>query len=214
MKKRILLALLLGALLSFPEVQGQSMERIGEEKRAETIRPMGEAVDPTDPPDGVYHARFAPEDLIDGILSFHLYVQDRYEDADIQGLSVGDSIVIRGETVPVQTLERSEQLISINGGLQKAGGYELYPYEEEGCWKVVTENDHHTYTEQGEPFLPFADEITFRDARMLYQPATVITGAEAVIEAIETSFQSFTELDTSLTVEEGAIVRIDSWYIP
>ena len=236
MKKRILLTLLLCSMLTFTQAQGQSSEDPGGkaggsgtqathideetsqvsvvEGSGKTIRPMGEAVDPTAPPDGVYHASFAPGDMVDGILAFHLYVQDCYDEADIRGLTVGDSIIISGKTIPVESVEQTDSLIAISGGLYKSGGYDLCPFEAEGCWKVVGENDHNTYADQGEAILPFANEIIFRDARWLYQPASEYIGASDVIDAISESPWRFTELNTVVTIEDGVITKIESWYIP
>ena len=177
------------------------------------VVPMGDGIDPEALADGIYPAAFAPADLADGVLRLTLYTRDCYDIVDIAELSIGDTITIAGEELEITSLERGNGIM-INGGLTE-GGYDLWPFDEDNCWRVVQEDDHATYTERCEALLPLADGVIFTDSWDIEKDALTVSGAQEVAEAIaQTDMDTFFCLNTTIRVEAGEIVEIDRVFIP
>ena len=114
----------------------------------------------------------------------------------------------------VETLERDDGDLLINGGLDN-DGLTLRAFDEDNCWKVVMEDDYSTYTERGDSALPLADSVTFTDGWDIEKEPVTVTGAEAVAEAIAgTEMDAFIPQNTTVRVEGGKIVEIVRAYMP
>ena len=178
-----------------------------------TIEPMPYDIDLSAPEDGMYPALFGPADLANGALTFRIFTEDCYDIVDINLLDVGDTIVIDGEDVVVQSLDYADDLF-INGGLDE-DGWVLRAYDEDNCWKVAMEDDYSTYTDQGETTLPLDDAVTFTDGWDIEKDPVTVSGAEAVAEAIAGSEnESFDPYSTTVTVSDGKVVEIYREYTP
>lgn len=177
------------------------------------IAPMPVDVDLEALQDGIYPAAFELDALKDGALTVTIYTVDCYDIVDISMLKEGDSIVIGGLTVEVESLNR-ENGLEINGGLLE-GGYDLMPFEEDNCWRVVELDDYPTWTEHGEATLPLDEAVTFTDAWNLEVDPVTYSGAEEVAKAIAgTDFEYFDQLNTTIRVENGKIVEISRIFTP
>ena len=199
--------------------EGRAFELAAAEETDED-EPTGKVIAPMSPDydldalaDGIYPAAFEPSALADGALSFSVYSEDVYDIVDISQIAPGDTFIAGGLDFVVESVERGEDLL-INGGLYN-GGITLWSYDEDNCWKVVMEDDYHTYTDHGETVLPLDDEVTFTDGWEIGKDPVTTTGAEAVAAAITgTDMDYFSPLNTTVRVEDGKIVEIIRVYIP
>ena len=179
-----------------------------------TVKPMAEEINLAAPADGIYGVAFEPADLADGALKFTVYTEDIYDIVDISTLEVGDTIYIGGEACAVESLSREGEPLLINGGADE-GGFTLFPYDEDNCWKVVQDDDYATWTAVGETTLPLAGDATFTDGWDIDKEPVTVSGAEAVAEAINgTEMDAFVCLNTTVRVEGGRIVEIVRSYMP
>jgi len=196
-------------------------EATEEESSEEELQVTGRTVEPMVPEydlealaDGVYPVYFDPANLADGTLSLTVYSQDVFDIVDISTLEVGDSLVVNGIPFVVETLERDDGDLLINGGLDN-GGLTLRAFDEDNCWKAVMEDDQNTYTERGDATLPLADDVTFTDGWDIEKDPVTVSGAEAVADAITgTDMNYFSSLNTTVRVEGGKIVEIVRAYMP
>ena len=181
-----------------------------------TVEPNPWQIDLKNPEDGIYPAAFKPTDLKDGALTFDLSTEDTYDIVDIGTLQVGDWIVVDGRYIQIATLEKEETaFININGGSQSPEGVVLCAYEEDNCFKVLGDDDYHTYTTHGSVTLPLSDAVTFSDTWNIDADPVSREGLEAVTKAIaETDNDSFNEYNATVRVEGGKIVEINRYYTP
>ena len=199
-----------------PEEETTEDETAEDETQAtgRTVEPMIPEYDFDALADGTYPVYFEPAALKDGTLSFTVYSQDVFDIVDISTLEVGDSLVVNGIPFVVETLERDDGDLLINGGLDN-GGLTLRAFDEDNCWKVVMEDDYSTYTERGDAALPLADSVTFTDGWDIEKDPVTVSGAEAVADAITgTDMNYFSPLNTTARVEDGQIVEIVRVYMP
>ena len=182
-----------------------------EETTGNMVEPADPGYDLTALGDGEYPVAFEPEALADGELSFYVYSEDIYDIVDISEMAEGDIFWLGGLDFEVESLEREDGLLLINGGTDE-GGFTLRAYDEDNCWRVVMDDDYHTYTNRGETALPLDENVTFTDG--WDGGETTATGAEAVAEAIaSTEMDYFSPLNTTVRVENGKIVEITRVYL-
>ncbi len=178
------------------------------------IKPMAPEIDLAAPADGIYGVVFKPADLSDGALKFTVYTEDCYDIIDINTLEPGDTIYFGGLDFVIDTVEQSDGLLLINGGMDE-GGFDLRSFDEDNCWKVVMEDDYATWTAFGETVVPLDDAVTFTDGWDIEKEPVTFSGAEAVAEAINgTDMDYFAYINTTLRIENGKIVEIVRSYIP
>ena len=203
---------------AFALVTAEATEEESSEKELQvtgrTVEPMVPEYDLDALADGVYPVYFDPANLADGTLSLTVYSQDVFDIVDISTLEAGDSLVVNGIPFVIETLERDDGDLLINGGLDN-GGLTLRAFDEDNCWKAVMEDDQNTYTERGDATLPLADDVTFTDGWDIEKDPVTVSGAEAVADAITgTDMNYFSPLNTTVRVEGGKIVEIVRAYMP
>ncbi len=177
------------------------------------VEPIYTAIDLVEPEDGIYTVAFEPANLHDGVLGLSILTEDCYDILDIATLDVGDVIMIGGLDYMVESLERGDSLL-INGGLDN-GGWTLWSYDEDNCWKVAIENDYPTWTGRGVTDLVLSDEVTFTDGWDIEKDPVTVTGEQAVAKAIaETGMDYFGPENTTIRTEGGKIVEINRYYMP
>ena len=202
------------------EPAGTEDEEEPEEDASEEDEPTGKIITPNNPEidifalaDGIYPVAFEPSDLADGALTFTVYWEATFDIVEISQLAPGDTLYTGEAVVDVETVEREDDLL-INGGLDN-GGVTLRAYDEDNVWKVVLEDDEHTYTDWGATTLPISEDVTFTDSWDIEKDPVTATGAEAVAAAIVgTDMDSFIPLNTTVRVEDGQIVEIVRVFIP
>lgn len=140
-------------------------------------------------------------------LDVTVYTYDLYDMVDIAGLKEGDTIVIRGEEVTVESLETLESgMILINGGMEN-GGYDLYN-DESGVYFEHGFDDAKAYNPIGEATIRVSVDFEFTDAydtekgEVTYYPGDFLTADAGIV-------YDFTPYNTSIVVEEGQIIHMN-----
>lgn len=185
-----------------------------DETTGKIITPNNPEIDIEALADGIYPVAFEFDGLADGDLTFTVYWEDSFDTVEINELAAGDTLYVNDTIVEVETVEKDDDDLLINGGLDN-GGVTLRAYDEDNVWKAVLEDDTHTYFNWGETSLPLADDVTFTDGWDIEKEPVTVTGAEAVAEAIAgTEMDAFIPQNTTVRVEDGKIVEIIREYMP
>ena len=115
-------------------------------------------------------------------LDVTVYTYDLYDMVDIANLKVGDTIVIQGKDVMVESLETLESgLLFINGGMDN-GGYDLW------------HNDSGVYFEHG-----------YNDAKSYYSIGEATFRVSADFEFVDSVFKSFRDSRKKIKSISGTI---------
>jgi hypothetical protein len=184
-----------------------------------TVSPLARNVDVNRLADGAWPVAFDPGDVFAGksgisLNAVHIFTQDQYDAAEIDALKVGDSIVVEGATIEVQSVER-DGAVTINGGLDGDNGVVLWLDEDTGAYRVAGYDDLATYTEQGVTTLMLDESATYTDASDPKKIPFIIRGKD-IVGAITKSGDNpdFNEYNTTVTVEKGKVVAISHIYTP
>lgn len=184
---------------------------------ARTVAPMQEPVDLANLADGIYPVAFNPGDVLSGasgiyMNAVHVYTEDWYDIVDIDALKAGDSIVVDGETLLVESVEDDGAVI-INGGFE-AGGATLVGEEDGNGYRFCGYDDIATYTERGVTTLVVDPSATYTDSSDI-EKAPVTVAYDGIVEAIQTSENdSFVPYNTTVRVEAGKVVEINRVFMP
>ena len=188
------------------------------EPAAKTVAPMAADIDVNNLPDGIYPVSFDRGDVLSGasgiyMNAVHIYNQDWYDIVDISRLAVGDTIVVEGREVPVQSVGQGEYGIVINGD-QEENSLLLVNEEGSNGWTVRGLDDMATYTELGVTTLVVDPAATFTDGWDIEkEPATVAyDGIVAAMQASESD--AFIPYNTTVRIEGGKVVEIIREYMP
>ncbi|MBP3592992.1 MAG: hypothetical protein J6J44_00545 [Lachnospiraceae bacterium] len=145
-------------------------------------------------------------------LKVKVYTYDLYDMVDIALLKEGDTIILRGEEVLVNSLVRTEHgSVQINGGLD-VGGYELITNENTVYFETGY-SDVKAYYELGEATLPVSESFTFTDKMDLdkgtvtYYPGDFLADEAGI-------FYSFTPDNTSIVIQDGQVISMERIYTP
>ena len=141
-------------------------------------------------------------------LDVTVYTYDVYDMVDIANLKEGDTIVIRGEEVLVESLETLESgLMFINGGMEN-GGYDFY-HNESGVYFEHGFDDAKSYYPLGEATIRVSVDFVGTDAsgEVIYYPGSFLTSIDEVV-------YDFTPYNTSIVVEDGQIIHMTHIELP
>ena len=159
MKFRVLISLLLCILLAGCTNGKSQPEPAPETAQPETtaaaavIRPLPdttmEAIDNAIVPISMGQGDFYQDESGNIFLHFQVYSYDQFDMVDISCLKAGDTILLSGEEIPVNTVECNDYgTVLINGGLD-AGGFDLVT-DEDGVYYEMGYSDHKNWYEVGE----------------------------------------------------------------
>lgn len=169
--------------------------------------------------DGVYHAGFDRGDiarLASGIYmpAVHIFTVDTYDADAIDGLAAGDTVVVDGQAIAVNTAENRDGLMVVNGGMDAEDGCEFTPTEDGDAYRVLLYDDYATYTERGVAALVVDPNARFIDGWDIEKdPITV--EYDGIVEAIQSSENdTFSPYNTTVTIENGRIIEINRVYVP
>lgn len=141
-----------------------------------------------------------------------LFERELFDLVDISRLRPGDSIVLAGVSVPINSLERDAAgSLIINGGLDM-GGNELRT-DENGVFYEVGYNDALNYIALGELSLPVSDSFLFTDASDLDAEPAAYTAA-GLMSAAGEIMPWFVPSNTKVRIENGEVVSMERRYIP
>ena len=145
-------------------------------------------------------------------LDVTVYTYDLYDMVDIANLKEGDTIVIQGHEVAVETVETLESgLVFINGGMEN-GGYDLW-HNDSGVYFEHGYNDAKSYYALGEATIRVSTEFEFVDSSDLdkgevtYYPGDFLTDNAGIL-------YNFVPNNTSIVVEGGQIIQMTRIYTP
>ena len=111
------------------------------------------------------------------VLRMQVHSYDKFDMVDIAALKVGDTIVISGEKIAVNFVERKDNgSVLINGGLEE-GGFDLAT-DDSGIYVVHGYSDMKSWNLLGEVEYPVSDVFVFTDSADLNRgrlPAPLLT---------------------------------------
>ena len=211
-----------GAKEEAAEVPEQAVEAVEEEKEEVTeeaakISPLPTTIDMNALDNCTLAVSFEEGDAyVDDTgamqLDVTVYTYDLYDMVDIANLKEGDTIVIQGNEVAVETVETLESgLVFINGGMEN-GGYDLW-HGDSGVYFEHGYNDAKSYYPLGEATIRVSTEFEFVDSSDLdkgevtYYPGDFLTDDAGIL-------YHFVPNNTSIVVEGGQIIQMTRIYTP
>lgn len=145
-------------------------------------------------------------------MNFTVYDYELYDMVDIAALKEGDSIVLRGETVQVSSIERSENgSVIINGGLD-VGGHQLST-DNSGVFYETGYNDAKSWYAVGEASFKVSPDFVFTDGSDLDNPPATYYAGDFLTEG-SGIFYHFVPSNTKIVIEGGEIITMERVYIP
>lgn len=185
------------------------------ETQAQRVEPLpATAFDTEKPADGTYAASFSSADVIDNAgrleLHFTAYEYALYDAAQISKLAAGDTLVVDGEDMTVESVEQSNGGVSVNGGLEN-DGVDLAPGEG-GTYYISQMDDAKDYQSVGEATLPVNEEFVLTDDSDPSNPGQTLLAGD--LFSLEDDAQGFTPNNTTLTVKDGYVVAAHRVYVP
>lgn len=137
---------------------------------------------------------------------------DIYDMKHIANLEVGNTILINGEEVVIETLDQDEiGAVLINGGIDD-GGFTLAT-DEDTVYYVFDYNDAKVYHELGEITLQVADEFVFHDESNLENPEITFVAEDFLKEGLEFDFY-FVPNNATIRIENGKVVEMTRIFTP
>jgi len=182
-----------------------------------TVAPMASEIDVNNLEDGEYPVSFNRGDVMKGasgiyMNAVHIFTEDWYDIVDIENLKAGDSIVVNGETVKIDSIEIDDG-VAINGGSLK-GGIDLGTQEDTNGYRYYGDDDISAYTEQGVTTLVVDSSATYTDASDI-DAEPVKADYDGMVEAMQSSENEFfTQYNTTVRIEAGKVVEIKRVYEP
>ena len=185
----------------------------GSEPAAKTVAPQTAQVNVNALADGIYPVSFNPGDVLSGasgvfMNAVHIYSEDTYDLVDIGTLAAGDTVVVNGEEIPVNTVENSDGIVTVNGEVT------FVPLgEDSNGYRVALAGDFATYTELGTTTLMLDPSAVLVESWDIgSDPVTV--GYEDIAKALTESENTyFNQYNTSVCVENGRVVEISRVYV-
>ena len=139
-------------------------------------------------------------------LDVTVYTYDLYDMVAIANLKAGDTIVIQGNDVVIESLETLQSgLLLINGGMEN-GGYDLW-HEGTGVYFEHGYNDAKAYYPIGKATIPvsadfeFVDSSDLNNGEVTYYPGDFLM-EEAVFE------YNFTPDNTTIVIENNQVIHM------
>ena len=146
------------------------------------------------------------------ILRMQVYSYEKFDMVDIAALKAGDTIVVSGKKIAVNSVERKDNgFVLINGGLEE-GGFDLAT-DDSGIYFVHGYSDMKTWNLLGEVEYPVSDEFVFTDAADLDR-GEVIYDSTDLIESVPASEFGYQPQNTTVRIENGQIVAMNRIYTP
>lgn len=146
------------------------------------------------------------------VMDVTVYSYELYDMVDIAELAAGDVLMRQGEEVKVSSVERLDSgLVRINGG-EEQGGFDLTSGDSTVYYEVGMD-DAKAYYALGKVTLPVSDEFVYHDASnpdgeaIEYYPGDFLTEDAGIV-------YNFTPNNTSIVIENGEIIHMNTIYMP
>ena len=185
----------------------------GEE--ALNVKPLPSSLDVSNLQDATVSASFDASGIhkdADGTtLDITVYDYETIDMVDMSQLKTGDTIVIDGNEVVVDSVDRSDTgMISINGGLEE-GGYDFWT-DEDGVYYVTGLDDTKDFKSLGTVTLPVSENCVCTDDSDLDNAGKQFTLDD--VESLTESGYGFIANNTTVTVAGGEITEIHRSFMP
>ena len=145
-------------------------------------------------------------------LSMQIYSYDQFDMVDISGLKAGDTILVSGEEISVNSVERNDHgTVLVNGGLDE-GGFDLAT-DDSGIYYVHGYSDMKSWNLAGEAQCPVSDAFVFTDAADL-DLGEVTYRAEDLLDGIPVPEYGYQPQNTTVRTENGQVVSMNRIYTP
>lgn len=186
---------------------------------AKTIEPLPAYIDLANLGDCTVAVSFEKGDLTEenGEYTLHAVVYDyeRFDMVDIAQMKQGDTLVIDGNSMKVESVEKTDSgAVNVNGDIEE-GGVSLWTDDNGGYYEVGMD-DYKSYYEVGEITLPLSDDFVLTDNSDLENPDKTCT-AEELKKALDDStdeYSSYYPNNCSLTIVDGKIISMNKEYTP
>ena len=151
-------------------------------------------------------------DLGETVMDLTVYTYEAYDMVDIASLKENDIIVRQNKKVLIEEIEQLDTgLVRINGGEEK-GGFTLTSNDSTIYYEVGM-SDRKGYYESGKVSLPVSDEFVYFDESVLGSEPKLFY-AEDFLKDNEGLEYNFTPYNTSVTVENGIVVKMVRSFTP
>ena len=141
-----------------------------------------------------------------------VYTYDLYDLVDISRMQNGDTIIIRGEEVVIEALDRTDTgLIRINGG-PDMGGYDLWT-EENTVYFETGYSDMKYWKELGTATVQVSADFIYTDRSNLDTEPTVYYPGDFLTDSGLIDYD-FDPQSTTVTIQDGCIVSMERAYTP
>ena len=167
--------------------------------------------------DSVVHISFGQDDFYKDVsgnifMRMQIYSYDKFDMVDVSGLKAGDVILLSGEGILVNTVERNDRgTILVNGGLDE-GGLDLAT-DDSGIYFIQGYSDMKSWNLVGKTECPVSDSFVFTDNVDL-EREEVIYSAENLLESIPAPEYGYQPQNTTVRIENGQVVAMDRIYTP
>ncbi len=225
MKKALSLALALCLAMSFSAC-GKSdssadaessvkQDTVSADKQAQRVEPLSNTeINTGEITDGTYAVSFSSADVIDnaGRLELHFTVYDyaRYDTDKISQLGVGDTLVVDGQDMTVESVDKTDNGITVNGGLEN-GGTEL-ALGDDGTYYISQMDDAKDYQVIGEATLPVDQQFVLIDGSDPSKPGQTWLAGD--LFSLEDDAKGFTANNTTLTVKDSYVISVKRVFVP
>ena len=160
----------------------------------------------------VSKGRFSKTPLVLNDVS--VFTMDVYDIVDINTLAIGDTVVVEGKPIEVESIEQDGDHLIVNGGMDEENGVEFVSHEEDNCYRVLLYDDHTTYTNHGSASLVISPDAVYTDSSNLEEDPLVFSYDDIPSALASSDNDMFIELNTTVRMEAGKIAEITRVYIP
>lgn len=217
-KATLSLGLALGVLglsgCGTPAADSGSASAGGSQGEARRVEPLADTLDVSALAEGdqQFTAGFRGSDIReDGgqlVIDLTVYTYDLYDAVDISMLAAGDTLVVKGEDIPVTAVAEENGGVTVNGGLEN-GGVDLISAGG-GAYRLQLEDDARDLYEVGTVTLPVGQDCVLTDdadpedtGRTLYAGDLLGLGDEV-----------FSSQATTVETAGGMVTAIHRDYMP
>lgn len=212
MKKRCLLLLLALLLLS---ACGKTEKTETVPASPKTVVPLGADLSLDMLDSCTFAAAFDPSDVYvsEGnlVISLVPYYAPKYDREQVEKLTAGDTLVLSGEAVRVESFRKKDNQVFINGGTE-AGGFDLYLLDM-GLYIQVIPDQGTVYAPLEVVTLCVDPGFVFTDNSDPQNQGWQISAGDFLL-AMENRSDSFTPNGTLVRTENGCIVELTKEYLP
>ena len=189
--------------------------------QAGIVEPLPETLDVKNLGDCQVAVSFEPSDVTendDGTLKikFQVYDYELFDAVDISKLKVGDTIVVSGKDVKIDTMDRNDGgYIEINGGYEQQNGCSLSP-EDGGTYCTTSSDDERDYKSIGTVTYDTSSDFKYIDQSQDPQAAGKEYDTAGFTSLLQTDKDdmSFYPYVARILLQDGKISNVTRVFVP